>query len=372
MRIGIPTEVKNSEARVALTPTGVHELVRRGHEVLVQAGAGNGSSISDADYREQGARIVAEAVQVWAEADLVLKVKEPVASEYPLLRSGQMLFTYLHLAASRECTQALLDAGTTAIAYETVQTADGTLPLLFPMSEVAGALAPQIGAVELQSFHGGRGVLMGGVAGVAPAHVVIIGAGVSGQNAARVALGMGADVTVLDTDLEKLRQVFWRTDGHFDTIYSTRLTIASLRPRADLVIGSVLIAGARTPKLVSNEMVATMRPGSVLIDIAVDQGGCFEDSHPTTHSAPTFRVHGSTFYCVANMPGAVPHTSTYALTNSTLPYVLALADKGWRQAMRDDPALACGLNVHAGRVVHRAVAEAHGLLQSGTARLLGN
>lgn len=372
MRVGVPTEVKNNEDRVALTPSGVHELVRRGHEVIVQSGAGNGSSIADVDYRTQGARIVADAAEVWAEADLVLKVKEPVASEYPLLRSGQMLFTYLHLAASRECTQALVSAGTTAIAYETVQTADGMLPLLYPMSEVAGSLAPQVGAVLLQSPHGGRGVLMGGIAGVASAHVVVIGAGVAGQNAARVALGMGADVTVLDTDLDKLRQVFWRTDGHVDSLYSTRLTIAELLPRADLVIGSVLIPGALTPKLVSNEMVATMRPGSVLIDIAVDQGGCFEDSHPTTHSDPTFRVHGSTFYCVGNMPGAVPHTSTYALTNSTLPYVLALAEKGWRQAMRDDRALAGGLNVQGGRIVHPGVAEAHGLPLCGVGRLLGN
>ncbi|SDB84281.1 L-alanine dehydrogenase [Raineyella antarctica] len=372
MRIGVPTEVKNNEERVALTPSGVHELVRRGHDVLVQAGAGAGSSIPDKDYAAQGARIEHDCAQIWAEADLVLKVKEPVASEWPLMRSGQMLFTYLHLAASPECTRALIGAGTTAIAYETVQLPDGTLPLLYPMSEVAGSLAPQIGAVELQASHGGRGILMGGVAGVASAHVVIIGGGVAGQNAARVALGMGADVTVLDTDLEKLRHVFWRTDGHVDTLFSTRLTIADLLPRADLVIGSVLIPGARAPKLVTNEMVATMRPGSVLIDIAVDQGGCFEDSRPTTHSDPTFRVHGSLFYCVANMPGAVPHTSTYALTNSTLPYVLALADKGWRQAMRDDPALAGGLNVHAGRVTHRGVAEAHGLPLAGVARLLGN
>lgn len=371
MRIGVPTEVKNSEDRVALTPSGVHELVNRGHEVVVQSGAGTGSSITDADYRSQGARIAETAAEVWDAAELVLKVKEPVASEYPLLRAGQALFTYLHLAASRECTEALLAAGTTAVAYETVQAPDGTLPLLYPMSEVAGSLAPQIGAVELQSSQGGRGVLMGGVAGVTSAKVLIIGAGVAGQNAARVAMGMGAEVIVLDTDLEKLRKVFWRTDGRITTLYSTRLTIAELLPTADLVIGSVLIPGARAPKLVTNAMVATMRPGSVLIDIAVDQGGCFEDSRPTTHSDPTFQVHGSTFYCVANMPGAVPHTSTYALTNATLPYVLALADKGWRRAMAEDPALAEGLNVHAGKVVHPGVAQAHELPRTDVARVVG-
>lgn len=361
MRIGVPTEVKDSEERVALTPSGVHELVNRGHEVVVQAGAGQGSSISDEAYRAQGAQVLESAEEVWNTADLVLKVKEPVGSEYPLLRRDLVLFTYLHLAASRPCTEALLGAGTTGVAYETVQKEDGTLPLLYPMSEVAGSLAPQIGAVELQSSQGGRGLLMGGVAGVAAARVVIIGAGVAGQNAARVAMGMGADVVVLDTDLDKLRQVFWRTDGRITTLYSTRLTIAELLPTADLVVGSVLIPGARAPKLVTNAMVATMRPGSVLVDIAVDQGGCFEDSRPTTHTDPTFRVHGSTFYCVANMPGAVPHTSTYALTNATLPYVVALADKGWRGAMQADPALAEGLNVHAGTVVHPGVAQAHDL-----------
>lgn len=359
MRVGVPTEVMDSELRVALTPNGVHELVGRGHEVLVQAGAGVGSSISDEAYAEQGATIVPDAAAAW-DTDLVLKVKEPIPSERTFL-ADQTLFTYLHLAASRDCTDALLDSGVTAIAYETVQRDSGMLPLLYPMSEVAGSLAAQIGAVTLQARHGGRGVLMGGVAGVSAAKVVVIGGGVAGQNAARVAKGMGADVSIVDNDIDKLRGVFWRTDGQVETLYSTKLTIGDLVAKADLVIGSVLIPGAKAPKLVTNDMVATMKPGSVLIDIAVDQGGCFEDSRVTTHSEPTFRVHNSTFYCVANMPGAVPHTSTYALTNATMPYVLRLADLGWQEAMRRDPSLARGLNVHSGRVVHAGVAQAHGL-----------
>lgn len=371
MRVGVPTEVKDSELRVALTPPGVGELVAHGHQVVIQRGAGEGSSITDEQYVAQGAEIADDAAQVWSDAELVLKVKEPEESEYGLLRADQTVFTYLHLAASRTCTQALVDAGTTAVAYETVQQPDGTLPLLYPMSEVAGSLATQIGAVQLQASHGGSGILMGGVAGVASAHVLVIGGGVAGQNAARVAMGMGADVTIVDTDIAKLRSVFWRTDGHVQTLYSTRLALAELVTDADLVIGSVLIPGARTPKLVTNDMVATMKPGSVLIDIAVDQGGCFEDSYPTTHTDPTFQVHGSTFYCVGNMPGAVPHTSTYALTNATLPYVSRIAELGWAEAMRQDPTLAHGLNVHAGRVTHAGVAEAHDMELVPVADVLG-
>ncbi len=358
MRIGIPTEVKDNEFRVAVTPIGVHELVEAGHRVLVQQGAGVGSAIPDEEYRAQGAEIIPDADEVWGEADMVLKVKEPIPSEYHRFREGLVLFTYLHLAANLDCTTALLQAGVTGIAYETVQKADGQLPLLYPMSEVAGCLAPLVGAHSLMRPYGGRGVLMGGVGGVASAKVVIIGGGVAGQNAARVANGLGAEVTVLDTDLDKLRMIFWRWQGRIKQLASSRLAIRQQLLDADLVIGSVLIPGARAPKLVTNDMVAQMKAGSVLVDIAIDQGGCFEDSRPTTHSDPTYQVHGSTFYCVANMPGAVPNTSTYALTNSTLPYAERLATLGWREAMRRDPALARGLNTHAGSVTHPGVAEA--------------
>jgi alanine dehydrogenase len=365
MRIGVPTEVKNREYRVALTPAGVHELVGHGHEVLVEAGAGLGSSLPDHEYEAAGAKIVAQADEVWDAAELVLKVKEPVASEHHRLRRDQVLFTYLHLAASRECTDALLAAGTTAIAYETVQLPDRSLPLLAPMSEVAGRLAPQVGAYSLMraatSNGGGRGVLMGGVPGVRGADVVVIGAGVSGQNAAQIALGMGAEVTVLDLSIAKLREVDARFGGAVRTIVSNSFELQRAVRSADLVIGAVLVPGARAPKLVSNELVAQMRPGSVLVDIAIDQGGCFEDSRPTTHDDPTFTVHGSVFYCVANMPGAVPHTSTYALTNATLPYVAKLANSGWKAALAADPALAGGLSTHAGSVVNAEVAAAHGL-----------
>ncbi len=361
MRIGIPTEVKNNEYRVAITPVGVHELVERGHQVLIQAGAGIGSAIPDEEFERQGGTIVPDADRVWADSEMVLKVKEPIAEEFHQLREGLVLFTYLHLAANLECTTALRDAGVTAIAYETVQTPHGQLPLLYPMSEVAGCLAPQVGAHALMRPQGGRGVLMGGVGGVASAKVVIIGGGVAGQNAANIALGMGADVTILDTNLEKLRMVFWRWQGRIKQLTSSKLAVRHQIEDADMVIGSVLIPGARAPKLVTNEMVAQMKPGSVLVDIAIDQGGCFEDSHPTTHADPTFRVHNSTFYCVANMPGAVPNTSTYALTNSTLPYVVRIAKRGWRDAMRADHALALGLNTHAGKVTFPAVAEAFGM-----------
>jgi len=361
MRIGVPKEVKNHEYRVAITPIGVHELVAHGHEVFVERGAGVGSQIDDAEYEGAGAKLLDSADEVWGNAETVLKVKEPVAEEYHRLREDLTLFTYLHLAADRPLTEELVARRTTAIAYETVQLPSGGLPLLYPMSEVAGCLAPQVGAHSLMKAQGGRGVLMGGVGGVANAKVVIIGAGVSGQNAANIALGMGADVTLLDTDLDKLRMSFWRYNNRVHGLASSKLAIEQQVTEADLVIGAVLIPGAAAPKLVSNELVSRMKPGSVLVDIAVDQGGCFEDTRPTTHADPTYRVHNSTFYCVANMPGAVPNTSTYALTNATLPYVVAVADKGWERACREDRSLALGLNTHAGTITNAPVAEAHGL-----------
>jgi alanine dehydrogenase len=329
--------------------------------VVVQTGAGQGSQIPDEEYVAAGATMLDSADDVWGGADMVLKVKEPVAEEYHRLREDLTLFTYLHLAADKPLTEELVQRKVTGIAYETVQLPSGGLPLLYPMSEVAGCLAPQVGAHALLKAQGGRGVLMGGVGGVANAKVVIIGAGVSGQNAANIALGMGADVTLLDNDLDKLRMSFWRYNNRVHGLASSKLTIRQQVLEADLVIGAVLIPGARAPKLVTNDLVAEMKPGSVLVDIAVDQGGCFEDTRPTTHADPTFEVHGSTFYCVANMPGAVPNTSTYALTNATLPYVVALADKGWQQACRDDHSLALGINTHAGRLTNAPVAEAVGM-----------
>ncbi len=361
MKVGIPKEVKNNEFRVGITPVGVHELVVNGHQVFVEKGAGLGSQISDEEYASQGATVLDAADDVWGSADLVVKVKEPVAEEYHRLRADLTLFTYLHLAADRPLTDELVKAGTTAVAYETVQLASGALPLLYPMSEVAGCLAPQVGAYFLMRPEGGRGVLMGGVGGVANAKVVIIGAGVAGQNAANIALGMGADVTLLDTDLDKLRMSFWRYDNRVHGLASSTLAIRQQVMAADMVIGAVLIPGAKAPKLVSNELVSQMKPGSVLVDIAVDQGGCFEDSRPTTHAEPTFAVHGSTMYCVANMPGAVPNTSTWALTNATLPYAVRLANRGWRDALRADHSLALGLNSHGGSVTCAPVAEAFGM-----------
>ena len=361
MRIGIPTEVKNNEFRVAITPAGAMELTRHGHEVVIQSRAGLGSSISDDEYVAAGARMLPDADSVWAYAEMILKVKEPIAEEYPRIREGQVVFTYLHLAASRECTDALLNSGATAIAYETVELADGSLPLLAPMSEVAGRLAPQVGAHALMRAHGGRGVLMGGVSGVYAAKVVVIGAGVSGMNAAAIALGMQAEVLLLDKNIARLRQMDAIYQGHMQTVASNAFEIERAVLDADMVIGAVLVPGAKAPTLVSNELVSRMKPGAVLVDIAIDQGGCFEDSRPTTHDDPTYRVHDSVFYCVANMPGAVPHTSTYALTNVTLPYAVALADKGWKRALREDPALALGLNTHAGSLTYGAVAEAFDL-----------
>ncbi|MFM6849108.1 MAG: alanine dehydrogenase, partial [Terrabacter sp.] len=333
MKVGIPREVKNHEYRVAITPSGVHELTDHGHDVFVEKDAGVGSQISDDDYVAAGARIIGSADDVWGEADMVLKVKEPVAEEYHRMREGLTLFTYLHLAADKPLTEELVKRKVTGIAYETVQLPSGGLPLLYPMSEVAGCLAPQVGAHALMRAQGGRGVLLGGVGGVANAKVVILGAGVSGQNAANIALGMGADVTLLDTDLDKLRMSFWRYDNQVHGLASSKLTVQEQVLQADMVIGAVLIPGAAAPKLVSNELVSQMKPGSVLVDIAIDQGGCFEDSHATTHADPTYTVHSSVFYCVANMPGAVPNTSTYALTNSTLPYAVKLANQGWRDAL---------------------------------------
>jgi alanine dehydrogenase len=370
MRVAVPSEVKNHEYRVAITPVGVAELVAHGHEVFIQAGAGLGSSITDEEYQAQGARILATAEETWATGEMVLKVKEPVAAEFGFLRDDLLLFTYLHLAADQAGTEALLNAGTTAIAYETVQLPSGLLPLLYPMSEVAGCLAPQVGAHAMMKAQGGRGVLMGCVGGVANAKVVVLGGGTAGQNAANVALGMGADVTILDTDLDKLRTTFWRYDNRVHQIVSSRLSIREQVLEADMVIGTVLIPGAKAPKLVTNDLVAQMKPGSVLVDVAIDQGGCFEDSRPTTHSDPTFIVHNSVFYCVANMPGAVPNTSTWALTNATLAYALQLADKGWKRALKENQPLALGLNTHAGLVTYPAVADAFGLEYTRVAELL--
>ena len=361
MKVGVPREVKNHEYRVAMTPAGVHELVRGGHEVYIQEGAGVGSAIPDADFVAAGASILPGADEVWAAGELILKVKEPVAEEYHRMRKGQVLFTYLHIAASRACTDALLASGITAIAYETVQLPDGSLPLLAPMSEVAGRMAPQVGAHHLQRDGGGRGVLMGGVSGVYAAKVVVLGAGVSGMNAAAIALGMQAEVLLIDKNVARLRQADAIYQGHCQTVASNSYEVERAVVDADLVIGAVLVPGAKAPTLVSNELVSKMKAGSVLVDISIDQGGCFEDSYPTTHADPTYRVHDSLFYCVANMPGAVPHTSTYALTNVTLPYVVEIASRGWRHALAADSALQQGLNTHDGTVTCRPVAEAHGM-----------
>ena len=350
MRIGIPTEIKNHEYRVAITPAGVAELHQRGHDVIVQAGAGEGSAIADNDFKAAGAQILGTAAAVWEQAELLLKVKEPIASEFALMRRDQTLFTYLHLAAGRACTDALLASGITSIAYEMVRTADGALPLLAPMSEVAGRLAPQVGAYHLMRSAGGRGVLMGGVPGTEPADVVVLGGGVSGVNAAQIALGMGAQVTVFDIDIAKLRSIDARFGGRVHTRYSTALAVEEAVVGADLVIGAVLVPGAKAPVLVSNSTVAQMKPGAVLVDVAIDQGGCFEDSRPTTHDDPTFAVHDTVFYCVANMPGNVARTSTQALTGATLPYVLRLADSGPEQACAADPALASGLSTRQGQL----------------------
>ncbi|MFD8497660.1 alanine dehydrogenase [Amycolatopsis sp. NPDC059657] len=370
MRIAVPREIKKHEYRVALTPAGVHELVGRGHDVFVETDAGLGSAITDEEYISAGAKILATADETWAEGELVLKVKEPIAEEYPRLRKDQVLFTYLHIAADRPLTDALLASGTTAIAYETVQTPNGALPLLAPMSEVAGRLAPQVGAFSLMKPSGGRGVLPGGIPGVHPARVVVIGGGVAGINAARVALGLGADVEILDTNVDRLRQIDNDFGPRIRTVTSNRLSVEEAVLEADLVIGAVLVPGAKAPKLVSNELVSRMKAGSVLVDIAIDQGGCFADSRPTTHDEPTYTVHNSVFYCVANMPGAVPRTSTYGLTNVTLPYAVQLADHGWKTALSANGSLAKGLNTHDGKLTNEPVAVAHGLPYSSVASAL--
>ena len=370
MKVGVPKELKNHEYRVAITPAGVHELSRAGHQVFIEENAGTGSAIPDADFVAAGATILPTADDVWATSELVLKVKEPVPEEYHRMRKDQVLFTYLHLAASRQCTDALLGSGITSIAYETVQASDGTLPLLAPMSEVAGRMAPQVGAHHLQRDGGGRGVLMGGVSGVYAAKVVVLGAGVSGMNAAAIALGMQAEVLLVDKNVARLRSADAIYQGHLQTVASNAYEIERAVIDADLVIGAVLVPGAKAPTLISNDLVAKMKPGSVLVDISIDQGGCFEDSHPTTHAEPTYRVHDSVFYSVANMPGAVPHTSTYALTNVTLPFALELANLGWREALRSDPALLPGLQTHEGALTIEPVADAHGLPSTSPEQVL--
>ncbi len=361
VKVAVPKEIKNNEFRVAITPAGVHDLVEHGHEVLVETGAGVGSSISDDAYSSAGATIVPDAGTIWAVADLLLKVKEPVAAEFEHFRDDLLLFTYLHLAAEPELTKALLATKVTAIAYETVQLPSRGLPLLAPMSEVAGRLAPIVGANAMLKPNGGPGLLVPGVPGTHPARIVVLGGGVAGTNAVSVAVGLGAQVTVLDTNIQRLRELDALYAGRVETIASNGFEIEHALLAADMVIGSVLVPGAKAPKLVSNDLVSRMKHGSVLVDIAVDQGGCFADTHPTTHADPTFTVHGSLFYCVANMPGAVPSTSTYALTNATMPYVRAIANSGWREALRSDGALALGLNTYNGQAVNAPVAAAHAL-----------
>ena len=356
MKIGVPREIKTLEFRVGMPPAGVRELVHDGHEVLVETQAGVGIGMSDADYEKAGATVLGSAEEVFAAAELIVKVKEPQQSECAMLREDQVLFTYLHLAADADQTRALVESGTTAIAYETVTAEDGSLPLLTPMSEVAGRLSIQSGAYHLKKENGGRGVLLGGVPGVSPAKVVIIGGGVSGSNAADMAVGLGADVTILDRSLPRLREIDDIWGGRVRTVYSTRHDIDRLVVDADLVIGAVLVAGAAAPKLVSAQNVKDMHAGAVMVDISIDQGGCFETSRPTTHAEPTYIVDDVVHYCVTNMPGAVPRTSTFALTNATLPFVKALANLGWREAMLRDAHFANGLNVHAGRINHEAVA----------------
>jgi alanine dehydrogenase len=360
MRVGVPTETKADEYRVAITPAGVRELVERGHEVLIQRGAGEGSSVADANFEAQGARIAPDAPAVFGEAEMILKVKEPQPPEVELLRPGQLLFTYLHLAPAPELTKGLCASGAIAIAYETVEDSHGRLPLLAPMSEIAGKIATQAGAFMLEKPMGGRGILLGGVPGVAAATVIVVGGGVVGMNAAFVAIGMEADVFVFEKSIDRLRELDIAFGGRCSTVFSTTLAIEEMLPRADLVIGAVLVHGARAPYVVRREQLGMMKRGAVLVDVAIDQGGCFETSRPTTHHEPTFEVEGIIHYCVANMPGAVPITSTNALTNATLPYAVALADHGVADAIRRDPGLRLGVNVAAGQVTHPAVAEGVG------------
>ena len=371
MIIGIPREVKDNEYRVAVTPAGVRELAAAGHQVLVEKGAGEGSAIPDEAYTKYGADLATQS-EVWASAELVLKVKEPVPDEYDYMREGQVLFTYLHLAASRELTQALADRKVAAVAYETVQLDDGRLPLLAPMSEVAGRMAPQVGAHYLERENGGRGVLLGGVSGVHPARVVVLGAGMAGSNAAWIAAGMEGEVVIIDKDIDKLRGVDLIHKGRILTVMSNRAAVEHHVSRADLVIGAVLVAGARAPRLVSEDLVAQMRPGSVIVDVSIDQGGCIETSRMTTHSDPTYVRHGVVHYAVGNMPGAVPRTSTYALTNVTLPYAVEIAARGLEDAVRRDPTLASGVNAYGGAVTSEPVAEAHGMEHVPIERLIAS
>ncbi|MGP9537103.1 alanine dehydrogenase [Brachybacterium sp. AOP43-C2-M15] len=371
MRIGVPREIKNNENRVGLGAAGVHELVARGHEVVVEAGAGVGSRVSDADYEAAGARVLASADEVWEQAEMIVKVKEPLPAEHARLRRGQIVFTYLHLAADRELTDALLASGTTSIAYETVQLPDRSLPLLAPMSAIAGRLAAQVGAYHLMSPLGGSGVLMGGVPGTTEANVLVLGGGVVGEQAAMMAHGLHANVTVMDLNVARLGQIATMHHGGILTRYSTSLELAEEIRRADVVVGSVLIPGKKAPKLVTDEMVSTMKPGSVLVDVAIDQGGCFENSRPTTHDDPTFQVHEAVYYCVANMPGSVPVTATAALNNATLPYILKIAGNGWREALRSDDSLAKGLHTHEGTLTHAGTGEAHGLEVAPAEAVLG-
>ena len=371
MRIGVPREIKNNENRVGLGAPGVHELVARGHEVMVEAGAGVGSRVSDEDYRAAGATVLDSAAEVWEQAEMIIKVKEPLPEEHGYLRKGQIVFTYLHLAADRELTEALLTSGATSIAYETVQLPDRSLPLLAPMSAIAGRLAAQVGAYHLMAPLGGAGVLMGGVPGTSEANVLVVGGGVVGEQAAMMANGLHANVTVMDLNVSRLGQIATMHHGDIRTRYSTSLDLAEEIRRADVVVGSVLIPGKRAPKLVTDEMVSTMKPGSVLVDVAIDQGGCFENSRPTTHDDPTFRVHDTVYYCVANMPGSVPVTATAALNNATLPYILKIAGAGWRDALRSDGSLAKGLHTHEGKLAHAGTGEAHGLEVTSAEQILG-
>jgi len=371
MLVGVPKEIKDNEFRVGLTPGSVAELVHHGHKALVEKGAGVGSGLADEEYIAAGATLIDKPEDIFARADMIVKVKEPLAAERRQLRAGQVLYTYLHLAPDLAQTKDLIASGATCIAYETVTSPTGGLPLLTPMSEVAGRLAPQVGAHALEKAQGGRGVLLGGVTGVPAAEVVVIGGGVAGANAVTIALGMGANVTVVDKSSDTLRRLAAQFGTSLRTIYSTRAAIADLVTRADLVIGAVLVPGANAPKLITRAMLKTMKPGSVIVDIAIDQGGCCETSKPTTHSDPTYVVDGVVHYCVANMPGAVARTSTFALNNATLPFALALADKGWKQALKDDPHLRNGLNVHAGKITCQPVAEAHGLPYTPAESVLG-
>ena len=370
MDVGIPKEVKDNEYRVAATPEGVRELVRAGHRVVIEASAGVGSAVSDEQFEAAGAQILPDADAVFAAAEMIVKVKEPQPDEFPRFRPGQVLITYLHLAADERLTRFLADSDITSVAYETVQNGEGRLPLLAPMSEIAGRMAPQEGAAALERPRGGRGVLMGGASGVAPAKVVVLGAGMAGANAAQIAAGMEAEVVVVDRNVERLRDIDRVWHGRIQTVMSSALAIEQLVVGADMVVGAVLVPGAKAPRLVGSETLSAMQVGAVLVDISIDQGGCFETSHVTTHSDPTYVVDGIVHYCVGNMPGAVPRTSTYALTNVTLPYVSAIADRGLDEAVRADPALALGVNVYGGAITNEGVAKAHGLEAVALSRLI--